>query len=126
MNMQFYYCNKCNLFVAKEEKENIPITCSCGEMQRLTANSTEAATEKHLPKVTINKKDVKVEVGEILHPMLELHYINNIVLVTNKGYINFALKPNEQPIVNYTLKRCEKLLEVYSFCNLHGLWVTKL
>ena len=88
----------------------------------LTANTQEAALEKHLPDVTIIGNKIEITVGSILHPMTEAHLIGAIVLVTtNKVYIT-NLKSTDKPLTNFILEDGEKPIEVYEYCNLHGLW----
>ena len=88
----------------------------------LTANTQEAALEKHLPVVNIIGNKIEITVGSILHPMTEAHLIGAIVLVTtNKVYIT-NLKSTDKPLTNIILEDGEKPIEVYEYCNLHGLW----
>ena len=54
-------------------------------MHELTANTTEAALEKHLPAVTVNGGKIEVVVGAVEHPMSDAHYIEWILLETDKG-----------------------------------------
>lgn len=88
----------------------------------LTANTQEAALEKHLPVVNIIGNKIEITVGSILHPMTKAHLIGAIVLVTtNKVYIT-NLKSTDKPLTNFILEDGEKPIEVYEYCNLHGLW----
>ena len=64
-------------------------------MSVLEANSTDAATEKHVPVVTVEGDTVHVEVGSVQHPMEEDHYIEWIYLVTEHGVQSKCLKPGE-------------------------------
>lgn len=89
----------------------------------LKANSTDAATEKHVPVITINGNDVHVQVGSVLHPMSEAHHIAFIVLVTDKRVLKNDLNPTGEPIADFTLDKDEKVIKAYEYCNLHGLWV---
>ena len=88
----------------------------------LTANTQEAALEKHLPVVNIIGNKIEITVGSILHPMTEANLIGSIVLVKkNKVYIT-NLKSTDKPLTNFILEDGEKPIEVYEYCNLHGLW----
>ena len=99
----------------------------CGiDMDVLTANTTEAATEKHIPVVEINGNIAKVTVGEVLHPMEEAHYIEWIYLETNKGIKRVNLKPGDEPIASFALAEDETVTSAYAYCNLHGLWLKEL
>ena len=72
--------------------------------------------------VTVNDKLVHVKVGDVTHPMEEKHYIEWVLLVTNLGKQRKQLKPGNAPEVTFALLEDEKPLEVYEYCNLHGLW----
>lgn len=84
---------------------------------------TEEKKEKHVPVVKIENGVVDVNVGSVSHPMEDAHFIGNIFIHTNLGIRHFVLKPNTEPHVTYKLLDGEKVIEVYEFCNLHGLWV---
>ena len=98
-----------------------------GEPQvELTANTEDAAVEKHVPAVTVDVDTVSVVVGDVEHPMLDAHYIQFIVLETSKGYQVKYLKPEEKPVAEFVMAADEKAVAVYEYCNLHGLWVKEL
>ena len=92
----------------------------------MKANSTDAATEKHVPVVTIEGNKVHVEVGSTIHPMTDAHYITFIALVTNNRAVLKKLKPTDEPKADFHLEEFEKVTAVYENCNLHGLWVKKI
>ena len=95
------------------------------KMQELTANTTEAAQEKHLPVIAVNENLVTVTVGETAHPMAEEHSIQWIYLQTKKGGQRKALKPGEAPKAVFALAEDEPVA-AYAYCNLHGLWKTEI
>ena len=108
-------------------KNNNGIVISNNELELdglLRVNSVDAAVEKHVPLIATEDNKVIVTVGEVLHPMLEEHYIEFIVIETNKGYQVHYLKPGEEPIATFMLSDNEQLLNAYSYCNLHGLWIS--
>ena len=77
----FFRCDKCGNLVYLVEKGTCVPQC-CGEpMRKLVAGSTDAATEKHVPVVTRADGEIKVQVGEVEHPMLDAHFIQWIALV---------------------------------------------
>ena len=82
----------------------------------------EGAGEKHLPVVKINGSTVTVQVGSTLHPMTDAHSINWIYLETSKGGQFKHLDPAHEPSAEFQLTPDDKLIAVYSYCNLHGLW----
>lgn len=100
----------------------IDLSSNGNELVELVANSTDAAGEKHVPKVTVDGNKVIVEVGEVHHPMLDEHWINDIVLDTNKGTYTKKLVPGTDPVATFILEDEETPITVYEFCNLHGLW----
>ena len=104
-------------------KAGCPNMC-CGEaMTELTANTTDAATEKHVPAVERDGDLLKVTVGSVEHPMLEEHFIQFIAVVEDNGFRLTYLKPGEKPYAEF--KGVGPDAEVYEYCNLHGLWKTK-
>ena len=54
--------------------------------------------------------------------MLEEHYIEWIVLVTDKGIQKKLLKPGQEPKAEFALLDGEKVTGAFEFCNLHKLW----
>ena len=101
------------------------ISCDNKPMKELVANSTDAAQEKHVPQFQINGNIVKVDVGSVKHPMEEAHMIGWVYIVTNQGAQRKFLKANTDPGIEFALCPDEQLQEVYAYCNLHGLWMTK-
>ncbi|MGL5348346.1 MAG: desulfoferrodoxin family protein [Peptostreptococcaceae bacterium] len=123
---RFYICETCKNLVGMIENNGPKIFCCGKPMNELVANTTEASTEKHIPSVTINGNDVHVEVGSILHPMEKEHYIGWVYLQTDKGAQRKSLNIGENPIVDFKICEDEKVVEVYAYCNLHGLWKVEL
>ncbi len=121
--MKFYRCEGCGNFITfMNEKSGCTPKC-CGEtMKELVPNTTDGATEKHVPVVEVEGNVVHVIVGSVEHPMSEAHYIQLIVLETNKGFIKHDLKPTDQPKSTFYLSEDEKVVSAYEYCNLHGLW----
>ncbi len=91
-------------------------------MEELTANTSDGAFEKHVPAVTVNGNTVEVMAGEVAHPMIEEHYIQFIILETDRGYQKKDLKPGEEPKAVFALADGKKAVAAYEYCNLHGLW----
>lgn len=123
-----------NKLLISEDKQDIveviatngcEISCDNKPMKELIANSTDAAQEKHVPQFQINGNIVKVDVGSVKHPMDEAHLIGWVYIVTNQGAQRKFLKANTEPVIEFALCPGEELQEVYAYCNLHGLWMTK-
>jgi superoxide reductase len=93
----------------------------CGQpMTLLTENTTDAATEKHVPVIEKTGDGFKVTVGSVAHPMQDDHYIEWIELIDgNKAYRAF-LNPGDTPEAFFSIKADK--VSAREFCNLHGLW----
>ena len=59
--------------------------CGVAGMEHVVENTTDAATEKHVPVVEKIEGGYRVTVGEVEHPMTEAHSILWIELVTNNN-----------------------------------------
>lgn len=126
MDIKFYKCEHCGNIAVKVVDHNVPLFC-CGEkMVELVADSTDAATEKHVPAVTCEEGHIHVNVGSVDHPMQPEHWIQFICLVTDKGYEVHPLTPEDAPATDFFAADGVKPLKVYEYCNLHGLWVAEL
>ena len=124
-NSKFYICPRCgNLFEVVHSGGVAPECCGY-EMLELTANSTDASGEKHVPAVTVRESIVEVNVGSVNHPMEEVHWIEWVQLNTDKGSYRKRLEPGQAPRAIFQLNN-EQPLAVYAYCNLHGLWKTEL
>lgn len=88
--------------------------------KELTANTVDAAFEKHVPVIEQNGDTVTVKVGSVEHPSMPEHYIEWILLETEMGFQIHYLKPGNKP--EATFKVNEKVIAAYEYCNLHGLW----
>lgn len=118
---KFLRCKHCGNIVEMVNDSGLPIVC-CGEvMEELVANTVDAAKEKHVPSVSIVGNIVQVEVGDVIHPMEEKHYIMWIYLHTKNGCQRKDLKPGEEPKAVFALDD-DEVIAVYEYCNLHGLW----
>lgn len=122
MQRKFLICKNCGNLIEMINDSGVTPICCNKEMGELIANTTEAATEKHIPVIEINDNIVTITVGEIPHPMTEEHYISWIYLETNKGIKKADLKPNEEPKAKFSLLEDEKVINAYAYCNLHSLW----
>lgn len=126
MDVKFYRCAHCGNIAVKPFDKGVPLVC-CGEkMEELTANTTDGATEKHVPVVTVSGNAVHVEVGSVAHPMTEEHLIAFICLVTEKGYQIAELTAADAPAADFALAEGDRAIKVYEYCNLHGLWVAEV
>lgn len=122
-NVVFYRCEICGNMVALIKNGGGTLVCCGQDMKKLEANSTDAATEKHVPVVERADGKIKVTVGSTIHPMLEAHYIEWIALDTGDRLQIAYLKPGMEPKAEFADVASGT---VYEYCNLHGLWKTEL
>ena len=72
--------------------------CEFGNLQPVKENTTDAATEKHVPVVEKIEGGYRVTVGEVEHPMTEAHSIQWIELITeNNEVLRKYLTPTDKP-----------------------------
>ena len=90
------------------------------EGTELIPNTTDGAYEKHVPVIEQQGDHVTVRVGSVAHPMLDIHYIEWIILETATGYQKHDLKPGQDPEAAFAVT--EPVIAAYEYCNLHGLW----
>ena len=122
MQREFFKCAKCGKIIEVINNSPVPTICCGEEMQELKANSSDAALEKHVPVIETCDNLVTIKVGSTLHPMEEAHSIKWVRVVTNQRQLHYDLGPNKEPVVKFTKDSLEEILEVYAYCDLHGLW----
>ena len=120
-NQQVYKCSQCGNMVEMVHVGGGTLVC-CGEpMTLLTENTTEAATEKHIPEVTKVDGGYKVVVGSVVHPMEEKHYIEWIELIVDESLVlRKHLAPGQAPEAVFLVSGSD--VKARAYCNLHGLW----
>lgn len=120
--MKLFKCPLCGNVVEKVLDEGGALVC-CGQpMKELKANTTDAATEKHVPVCSIEGDVLTVKVGEVAHPMTEEHLITTIFAVYGNTIARVNLTANDAPEAKFALNGYKGKVEVYEYCNLHGLW----
>ena len=124
-NSKFYVCAHCGNVVEMVHDAGVKPFCCGQKMSELVPNTVEASGEKHIPAVKVGEGFVEVNVGSVDHPMVDVHWIEWVQLVTDKGSSRKYLNPGQAPYVKFLLDE-EKPLAVYAYCNLHGLWKTEL
>lgn len=104
---------------------------------KATSGETE---KKHIPALTVVKQcglipgagciDVHVRIGEILHPALAEHHIQEInFYIDNKFVSNIMLRSDVNPAAVIHLKVEEgtkRKVQVIETCNLHGKWFNEV
>jgi len=93
-------------------------------MQEIIPNTVDAASEKHLPVISVVGNTVSIQVGSVEHPMTEQHYIQWIYIETKQGGQRKCLQPGDKPQAVFALDN-DQIISAYAYCNLHGLWKTE-
>ena len=120
--MKYYVCQHCGNIIEYVKESGIPVMC-CGQaMTELVPGTSDGAQEKHVPVVTVDGNRVSVVVGAVAHPMVEEHYIQWIVIETEKGCQKVKLNYTDEPKAEFLLAEGDKFVSAYEYCNLHGLW----
>ncbi len=119
--LEIYKCDVCGNMVEVVHAGGGELVC-CGQaMKLLTENTTDAATEKHVPVIEKTADGVIVKVGEVSHPMEDKHFIEwiQVILPDGKSMRQF-LEPGAAPEAEF--KGASGSLTAREYCNLHGLW----
>ena len=124
--LKFYICETCKNIITKIVDSKVPVVCCGKPMKELIPGAVDGALEKHVPAVTIEGNTVKVQIGEVIHPMLAEHYIQFIALETKNGYQIKNIKAGDEPKAEFILADGDEAMAVYEYCNLHGLWVKEI
>ncbi len=118
--MKILKCNKCGNVLIKMNDHCDGVFC-CGEkMQLLVPGAIEGAVEKHKPVFKEIDGQKYIVVGDVEHPMTEQHYIEFVVVDFGKTWKVVNFEPGDKPMFPVCCD-CEPV-DVYAYCNLHGLW----
>ena len=119
--MKVYRCLKCEEVVVMRSDDK-KIKCCDEEMYELIPNSSEGDKETHMPLIRRIGNFVTVTVGEKMHPMLDVHYLDFVLLETDKGIYYKKLNMEDKPVVDFLLMNDETIIKAYACCNDHELW----
>lgn len=122
--MKFFKCNDDGLIIPITK--NYTSVESLDGAKEITPNTVDAATEKHMPVVSMNGTTVTVNVGSVAHPMTEAHSITTVILETQKGGQYKFLPHDGDPVVHFDVSSGDKPIAAYAYCNLHGLWKVEI
>ena len=121
----FYRCDMCGNIVWLIRDASSPLFC-CGEpMRRLFPDESDGDADKHVPDVTLSPGSVRIRIGSEPHPSGAAHHIEWIALLTDTGLYFREIPAGAAPETVLT-GDFGKPAAVYAYCNLHGLWKTKL
>ena len=120
--MKLLKCAVCGNIITHVKKSGVPVMCCGRKMEELVPGTSDGAAEKHVPVMKQDGNKVVVEVGSVEHPMVDAHYIEWIILETEKGVQRRNLNPGEAPKAEFVLADDDKVVAAYEYCNLHGFW----
>lgn len=139
-NLGVYKCSACGYMLEVVEMGKAQLTCTgssyaltcskadaqvvcCGKpMELLEPNTVEASTEKHLPVAEFGEDGkLVVKVGSAAHPMTAEHLIQWIAVVAGDRGQRVHLEAGQAPEAVFCACKATEL-DVYAYCNLHGLW----
>ena len=119
--LEIYKCNECGNMVEVVHGGGGNLACCGQDMVLLKENTTDAATEKHVPVIEKTADGVKVKVGSVAHPMEEKHFIEWVQVILPDGTsCRHFLNPGDAP--EFEFKGVSGDVTAREFCNLHGLW----
>ncbi|WP_321370521.1 desulfoferrodoxin [uncultured Desulfuromusa sp.] len=120
---EIYKCEICGNIVEVTHSGAGALICCGKNMVLMNENTTDAATEKHVPVIELTENSVTVKVGDVAHPMIAEHYIEWIeILVDDKVYRQY-LQAGEPAEATFNISASSVTARAY--CNLHGLWAAK-
>lgn len=124
MKAKFFKCPMCGNVIAMCVDSGVVPVCCGKPMIQLNPKAQDGALEKHVPVVTRSADgSLLVEVGAVPHPMLEEHHIAFVAVETEKSLTIIDVYPGT--VAQVVHHDCDdKVLAVYEYCNLHGLWMT--
>ena len=118
--LQVYKCEVCGNMVELVHAGPGQLVCCGKPMKLMTANTVDAAKEKHVPVIEKTANGYKVKVGAVAHPMEDKHYIEWIELIADGKAFRKFLKHGDPPEAEFCLDA--KKITAREYCNLHGLW----
>ncbi len=124
--MKIYKCPVCGNVIEKLYDSSVPVVCCGKPMEELKAGVTDAALEKHVPVCEVKDGRLTVKVGSVEHPMTKEHYIAFIIAKAGETVMRIELTPEDKPEAEFCLNGYHGNVEVYEYCNLHGLWKAEI
>ena len=121
--LEIYKCEICGSIVEVTHSGAGALICCGKNMERMTENTTDAATEKHVPVIEIGDTSITVKVGDVAHPMEKAHYIEWIEILVNDKVYRQYLQAGEPAEATFNVTTANVTARAY--CNLHGLWTAK-
>lgn len=121
--MNIYHCDICGNTICMIKDSGVVPECCGVSMKKIQTNTQDGGGEKHVPVVSEEEGTVNVSIGAAEHPSTDIHYIQWIAVLTDKGIYVKKLCPGDSPKGCFRDCTGESILAVYDYCNIHGLWV---
>jgi len=122
-NPKFFKCTECNTLVEALNPQCCDEMCCCGKpMEMLIPNKLAGLEEKHLPVIKRDGSNITICIGRILHPQTIEHHIKWVELICDGYERRVELKSGDDPIVTFRIHEGERVIAVYAYCSVHGLW----
>lgn len=128
--IEIFVCRICGNVVVRLNDGGTSMVCCGKKMERLQAISDafmdDKLLEKHLPVVNLVEDKVTVQVGSLPHVMVDSHFIEWVLLHVRTGFQMHYFKVEDFPYYEFLVNGEDTPIAVYAYCNIHGLWVTKI
>lgn len=121
MEPRIYRCEVCGEVAISLGNFGDRLSC-CNQLMTEQNPNNIGEPEIHIPRYYVKGWKVMVNIGDIPHPMANDHYIEWILLRTNKRLEIRNLKPGDKPQLWFPICKGEVVLEVLAYCNIHSLW----
>lgn len=113
-------CRNCGTVVEVLIDKGGDFFCCDEPMEEFKANTSDAASEKHVPIIEKTAAGYRVKAGSTLHPMTAVHWIQWVELLADGYVLKKILAPEDKPEVEFVTQAGSVAARV--FCNQHGLW----
>jgi superoxide reductase len=119
-----YYCELCGNIIEELWDGKTEPQCCGQQMNYLEPNTTDAATEKHVPVIEREGTTVTVKVGEVAHPMTPDHYILFVEVLDGDNVYRKNFKVGDA-VAEAVFTVSGDDISARAYCNLHGFWASK-
>ncbi len=120
-----YECEICGNVVETLRGGPGELVCCGKPMKEYTSKTEDTGNEKHKPVIVLKENEMVVKIGEVPHPMEEKHHIEWIEFRSTDGYV-VRKEVKDQKVAEAVFCKPKNGGSVIAFCNIHGLWETKL
>ncbi|MDL2270685.1 desulfoferrodoxin [Methanobrevibacter sp. OttesenSCG-928-I08] len=117
-----YKCDVCGMVIEVVHEGPGELVCCEKPMELLEAVQKEEGGVKHIPIISVEGNAVKVDVGEIPHPMEKEHWITFIELCIDDEIFRKSLNPGDEPSATFDVNYKDGDIKARIYCNIHGLW----